>query len=294
VLALPPAALEASLRLLRRPRRNRKPSRAEEKLAFRRLHAMLHNLATAAALLGRRPLIPTVPCDFVRAVQPKRPVPTDRSRLGLILPSVVATGPAHAPTCHLGPAEYSGAHQCTHAHAMSAFDLGALLRAQPSPPPRNGSLRLRAADFAAARRTSADTVDRRVDRLVDGLAPWRRLCREGARLDHLPLVTLHGVADADADADATAADADADADAGGPGGGMAGAKGAGSGRRLRRFDALLDSAITPREFRKVLGGTSHWPSLLQPAQLQQLLPDCPAAANLSALRHACAGYFLTA
>ena len=254
---------------------------------------MLHNLATAAALLGRRPLIPTVPCDFLRAVQPKRPVPTDRSRLGLILPSVVATGPTHAPTCHLAPAEYSGSRQCTHAHAMSAFDLAALLRAQPSPPPRNGSLRLRAADFTAARRASADTVDGLVDGLVDHLAPWRRLCREGAKLDHLPLVTLRGVAEAEDEAAATATVADAAADADGSAGVEPGAKGAGSGRGLRRFDALLDSAITPREFRKVLGGAAHWPSLLQPAQLQQLLPDCPAAANLSALRHACAGYFLT-
>ena len=256
---------------------------------------MLHNLATTAALLGRRPLLPAVPCAFLRAVQPGRQERerAARSRLGLLLPSVVPTGPAAAPSCHLAPAEYKEyqALQCWPSYAMAAFDLPTLLHAQPSPPPRNGTLRLRAAVFADGGRGGdsggggasggGDSAG------SDGggqLEAWRRLCREGAAVASLPLVFLHGIADA--------ADDDAEAGAFTRGGGGA-ARGGGRARAPRDALRPLDSAVTPREFRQVLGGKPRWPSTLQPSQLEELTADCPAAQNLSVLRRACAGYFLT-
>ena len=46
-------------------------------LAYRRMHALIHNLVTIAALLERKPVIPQVPCGYVRAVQQRR----DRYRI---------------------------------------------------------------------------------------------------------------------------------------------------------------------------------------------------------------------
>ena len=50
-----------------------------------------------ATLLDRRPVIPQVPCEFIRAVQPRSGVPASRSRFGVSHPSVVVTGTPEAP-----------------------------------------------------------------------------------------------------------------------------------------------------------------------------------------------------
>jgi hypothetical protein len=102
-------------------------------LAFRRAHALVHNLVLLASLLGRRPVIPQVPCDFIRAVQPPRGVPSDRSRFGVSHPSVVVTGTATAPQCHLTPGTWrpGAPDQCYHSWAMAQFDFSDYL-ASPS------------------------------------------------------------------------------------------------------------------------------------------------------------------
>ena len=102
-------------------------------LAFRRAHALVHNLVLIASLLGRRPVIPQVPCDFIRAVQPPRGVPSDRSRFGISHPSVVVTGTATAPQCHLTPGTWrpGAPDQCYHSWAMAQFDFSDFL-ASPS------------------------------------------------------------------------------------------------------------------------------------------------------------------
>ena len=102
VLVLPPETFQAMSSLIPSARgRSRAPSAARG-LAFRRVHALVHNLVIAAVLLGRRPVIPTVPCELIKAVQPEQGL-SDRSRFGVSHPGVVVTGPAEQPTCHLAP-----------------------------------------------------------------------------------------------------------------------------------------------------------------------------------------------
>ena len=94
-------------------------------LAYRRMHALIHNLVTIAALLERKPVIPQVPCSYVRAVQQRRvSTPSDRSRFGVSHPSVVATGTPEQPVCHLAPGTWrpGGPDQCYHNRIMSQFD----------------------------------------------------------------------------------------------------------------------------------------------------------------------------
>merc|ERR1719217_745961 len=89
------------------------------------MHALIHNLATIAALIGRKPVIPQVPCEYVRAVQQRKAsTPSDRSRFGVSHPSVVATGTADKPVCHLAPGTWrpGGPDQCYHNRIMSQFD----------------------------------------------------------------------------------------------------------------------------------------------------------------------------
>ena len=307
VLALPAATFTATLGALQprwrtKGKKSRPPPRSEEKLAFRRLHALLHNLATAAALLGRRPLIPSVPCEFVRAVQPRRPDKDGEARFGLLLPSVVATGPADAPVCHLAPPQYRmySGQQCWHSWITHDFDLPALLAVQPAPQPPNGTVRLAG---SVAPRQLDDAKDEGTDAKPGGasgggggtrvqggirgapiggigepdeaLEMWRLLCRDAERMRSLPLLFLEGLLPRDSSVPRPGSD-DRFLPA-----------------QLRSFDTLLDSTVAPREFRKTLGGKPFWPSLLQPEQLLRLQTDCPSAANLSALRRACAGLFLT-
>jgi hypothetical protein len=94
VLALPWAA--AGTALARLPEQTRalagfsKP--ISRNLGFRRLHALIHNLATLAFLIQRKPVIPRVPCDFVRAVTHPSDASAARSRFGLHHAAIVVTG----------------------------------------------------------------------------------------------------------------------------------------------------------------------------------------------------------
>ena len=73
---------------------------------FIRLHHALHHLMTVAALIGRRPLIPELPCTFYRTANArwlsKKPGSTT-NRHGISLPDIVAVGEAPAPRCLLLP-----------------------------------------------------------------------------------------------------------------------------------------------------------------------------------------------
>ena len=94
-------------------------------LAYRRMHALIHNLCTIAVLVGRKPVIPQVPCEYVRSVQQRRTsTPSGRSRFGVSHPSVVVTGTAEHPVCHLAPGTWrpGGPDQCYHNRIMSQFD----------------------------------------------------------------------------------------------------------------------------------------------------------------------------
>ena len=78
----------------------------------------------AAALLGRRAVIPAVPCEFVRAVQGGGHQSTI-SRFGISHAAFVTSGPADAPTCHVAPAtwRHTPAGECHHNRVLHQFDL---------------------------------------------------------------------------------------------------------------------------------------------------------------------------
>ena len=95
-----------------------------------------------AALLGRRPVIPQVPCSFVRAVQSPELWSVPKSRFGICHAGVVATGPPEEPTCHLTPGTWrpGGPDQCYHSWAMAEFDFARYLARAPRRAAPNGSV----------------------------------------------------------------------------------------------------------------------------------------------------------
>ena len=83
-----------------------------EMKSFLDLHRALHDLVVAASLTGRRPVMPTLPCDFL---QSKR---DDIYLHRVPWPDVVAVGPPHKARCHLFP----GGAECRHTDVMHGFD----------------------------------------------------------------------------------------------------------------------------------------------------------------------------
>ena len=139
VLTLPPSAWEAIAALAPLPLNRDRPA---AKRVFRQLHALVHNLVTVAALVGRRAAVPEIPCAFIRAIQPLRNPNLPKSRYGLAHPAFIITG-AQRATCYLAPATWH-AHQgaqCTQTEIMHPFDLQEVrpltqtLRAARVPPP---------------------------------------------------------------------------------------------------------------------------------------------------------------
>lgn len=97
---------------------------------FIRLHHAMHHLVTLASLLGRRPLVPELPCAFFRAANANwlaRRRRRSESRYGLSLPDIVAVGPPSSPRCYLFP----GGGTCF--HTLEPFDM------QAPPPPAAGA-----------------------------------------------------------------------------------------------------------------------------------------------------------
>ena len=86
---------------------------------------MVHNLVTVAALLGRKPAIPEVPCAFMRAVQPLRNPNRERSRFGVAHPAVVVSGTPDHQRCFFTPAKWGNDnnHQCNHDKARPHLPL---------------------------------------------------------------------------------------------------------------------------------------------------------------------------
>ena len=146
---------------------------------------------------------------------------------------MVQAGPAHAPKCHLAPAQYTqyASEQCWHDKVLHEFDLPRLLEAQSDPRPPNGSVALRTLPIGGPGRGGAYGQAT--------MEMWRSVCRDGHQLRELPLLFLNGLLPQNVDSRTF------------------------SRSGLRRFDTLLDSDVSWREFRRTLGGKPKWPSTLQ-------------------------------
>ena len=259
VLALPPA-VHAELSALARSTKRLPsfPRPHARNLGFRRLAALVHNLVTVAALLHRKPVLPAIPCELVRAVQ-SRDVPNQkRSRFGLCHASVIATGPSDAPVCHLAPGTWrpGGPDQCYHNAIMSDFDFGAFLQQPRVAAAANGSVRV----VGGAPRMAPPHDQSKVvyARGALDLEPLKQLCREGSALATTPVVHLDGL--------------------------------------LPLQEMLVDRPLPQVEFRferlRLKSRQPRWPSLLQEAELHELASVCPGAHQLKAFRMQCVGYFI--
>ena len=233
-------------------------------LAYRRMHALVHNLATIAALLGRLPVIPQVPCSYVKAVQQRvLSTPSGRSRFGVSHPSVVATGTPEKPVCHLAPGTWrpGGPDQCYHNRIMSQFDYDDWTQSDAFPQAKAAAahppslplppLPIEPPDPTAT--YTAASLD------VDSFA---KLCEAAKAHGDAPILQLDGLISED----------------------------------LAVRDLMVDAPVGVSEFAseklRLASGRPRWLSLLQPAQLKRLAASCPGAATLIAQRKACVGYFL--
>ena len=268
VLALPPQAFDAIGAVGEELGGGGSSPTPERTYGFRRLAALVHNLVTVAALIGRKPVIPQVPCSFVRNVQSAHLHTVPTSRFGICHASVVTTGPADQPTCHLTPGTWrpGGPDQCYHSAIMSQFDLPRFLEAHGRGAP-NGSVRVRGmAALTPAAASSAN--DERggggasyhvtYSKGALDLAPLHALCKQASAQAELPLLQLDGL--------------------------------------LPLQDGLIDRPLPPREFeteqQRQRSKRPRWPSLLMNAELRQLADSCPGARDLIQFRKQCVGYFL--
>jgi len=223
------------------------------------MHALIHNLVTVSALIGRTPVIPNVPCGFVKTVQ-QRPdtTPSDSARQGVSHPSIVLTGPKDSATCHLAPGTWrpGGPDQCYHNRILSQFDyerfvtMPYVTNATSTPLPAitlpRSPLEPTAGEDAAAFRSTID---------IEAL---RKLCQRASAQIDAPILQLDGL--------------------------------------LPVRDFLLDAPIGAAEFdsesARLASGRPRWRSLLQRSTLDKLADACPGARTLIEQRKACVGYFL--
>lgn len=247
VLALGSAAF-ARFQALAPPPKARAPVRS---LAFRRAHALVHNLVLIAALLDRRPVIPQIPCDFIRAVQPRAGVPTRRSRFGVSHPSVIVTGTAAAPQCHLTPGTWrpGAPDQCYHSWALPHFDFARFLATPALAGARNATLRPAAPVSPHGGRLSAPAA-------AHLAAELRELCRQGVAQRGPSVMVLEGL----------------------------------SRFEGALLDAAISEEEFETERGRLASERPRWPSILQKAQLAELAADCPGAGRLISFRKTCVGY----
>ena len=258
VLSLPPEAWAAFRGLARTTRQMPTFPRAHAlHLGFRRLHAVVHNLVTIAGLLGRKPVMPQVPCELVRAVQSRELANTKKSRFGICHAGVMATGPTDSPVCHLMPGTWrpGGPDQCYHNGMMAGFDFDVFVRQPYVRKARNASVRV----VGPPRLTPGhDEADVAYARGALDLEPLRRLCREASANSDVAVLQLDGL--------------------------------------LPLADMLVDRPLAPKEFKferlRLKSRQPRWPSLLQHRELQQLRDVCPGASRLIEFRKQCVGYFL--
>ncbi|KAL1511963.1 hypothetical protein AB1Y20_005243 [Prymnesium parvum] len=176
VLSLPPAASAALLALVPRGLADDRPA---ARRAFRRLHSLVHNLVSVAALLGRTPALPEVPCAFVQRIQPRHNPNLPRSRFGIAHPAFVVVG-ATTPTCYMAPAQYRHGPQCNHDRVMHPFDLQRFARSVD--PRRNLSIRVREERPGLWPQTA--------EALLSHLAV---LCKRAAVLSYAPILSVEGL-----------------------------------------------------------------------------------------------------
>ena len=257
VLTLPTTLTFALATLARTTRRlPTYPRPHARQLGFRRLAATVHNLVTVAGLLRRKPVMPRVPCELVKAFQSRELPNTKRSRFGICHAAVVATGPSAAPTCHLAPGTWrpGGPDQCYHNAVMFGFDFDEFLREPYVQSARNGTVRATAARLLP----SFDEATVAYKKGALDLAPIRELCREAAAHADTPVLQLDGL--------------------------------------VPLLDMLVDRPLPPREFKfenqRLKSRQPRWPSLLQTSELQLLRDVCPGASRLIEFRKQCVGYFL--
>jgi len=255
VLRLPPSAYSAVAKLIPRTRagQSRASSRRRGK-AFRRLQALVHNLVTVAALLGRRPMIPAVPCEFITAIQPTVGVPVSRSRFGVSHPSVVAVGKSGNPTCHLSPGTWrpGGPDQCYHNWVMHEFDYDRFVELAAVPPDGVGTLHVQDPPEQATL-NAAPLGNNSLD-----VAALIKLCREGKQQASQSVLQLEGLLPA----------------------------------KDFLIDRPLSGEEFESEAQRIASKRPRWPSLLQRRELQHLAGECPGAGGLLAFRLACVGYFI--
>ena len=257
VLALPPAAHDAVVRLTPYAADGTRASSADRGHALRSAMALIHNLVVVAALVGRRPAMPTWPCEFVRQMQPPAQYSaSDRARFGVAHPIVLAEGRPGAPTCHLSPGTWrpGGPDQCYHNWAMADFDFRAFLSTPPLAGQPNGSLTLERPPLPAYNASGGVGGEGDLD-----VGALRKLCRAAGAQAGAAVLVLEGL--------------------------------------LPARDYLIDlPGIQAAEFHterhRIATGRPRWHSLLQPELLRQLADDCPGAATFRRFRLACCGYFL--
>lgn len=261
-LSLPPTFFKA-VAALTPPNEGEPPAVSAQGrwLAYRRMHALVHNLVTVAALLGRKPVIPQVPCEFVRGVQQRRmSTPSGRSRFGVSHPSVVVTGSKKNPVCHLAPGTWrpGGPDQCYHNFIMAQFDYERFLNSSfvRDTKATRTLHRMQLPDaFPVEPPPSAQSYDK-VPIDLDAL---RKLCEENKRKHaDAPLLQLDGL--------------------------------------LPIRDLVIDAPVGASEFyteaKRLKSGKPRWLSTLRSRQLRKLVDVCPGAAKLIEWRKACVGYFL--
>ena len=232
--------------------------------AYRRFHALIHNLVAISALLGRRPLIPDVPCEFIRAVQPLK-ADVGRARFGVVHASVVATGTAAQPTCHLAPGTWrpGSPDQCYHNWVMHPFDFSKFIASAPVVAAANGSSgALRLNEGSIERLGASDARDGADAAARSHIAFLKGLCQQAAKEPERPVAVLEGVWTSASLREGLLVDAVL------PQGEM-------------RTEAML------RESRK-----GRWRSVLQKKTLEELSPYCPGAKTLVGFRKTCTGYFM--
>lgn len=224
-------------------------------LAYRRMHALIHNLVTVAALVDRLPVIPRVPCAFIRATQ-QRVAPSKRSRFGVSHPSVVATGTKEEPMCNLAPGTWrpGGPGQCYHDRMMSQFDYEHFAK-QPyfTKAVREPLPRLAVPNFTLGPPAGVpyDNAEISIERLA-------QMCREaGERPDSLVL-ELDGLLPI----------------------------------RDYLIDSPIGVSEFDSEALRLKSGRPRWHSLIQGPELAKLKRDCPGAAKFLMQRKACVGFFL--
>ncbi|KAL3919280.1 MAG: hypothetical protein SGPRY_005689 [Prymnesium sp.] len=247
VLTLPSGAYKALEAITPEEVNGERASSRVRGLAFRRMHALVHNLVVVAGLLDRKPVLPAVPCSLIAAVQPTGGVPVRRSRFGISHPSVVATGTARQPICNLSPGTWrpGGPDQCYHNRVMHSFDFDKFVQLPAVKHSAVGSVLV---DPPAEQ--SGAALGNESEWARDAWQQLIRICKSGVDQAEMSVIELQGLLP------------------------------------LRDYllDRPLSSAEFDSENERKASGKPRWRSLLQKRQLRQLTAACPGAAKFIDLR----------